>query len=106
MKNSTHTTDLKGMTVDELRREIAGARNEYTKIGLHVEMQKEKNHASYKTKRREIARMMTVLNQLMKGEKSTAGVTKVVKPAKIITKKPSQVTKKSVKGVRSKSKKS
>lgn len=96
MKTSTTTTELLRMTPKELRQEIALHRTEYAKMRMGVEMQKEKNHAQYKAKRREIARMNTILTAMMKNGAS---------PAKISEEKPSQVAKKSVKGVRSKSKK-
>ncbi len=76
---------------------------------MDVEMQKQKNHALYKSKRREIARMKTALTTMESGKKSQSkeilsGV--VTKISSNSSEKPSQAKKKSVKGVRSKSTKS
>ena len=56
------------MTPTELRREIVAARSEYAAMRMGIEMQKEKNHARFKTKRRGIARMSTVLRGMEKNQ--------------------------------------
>ena len=106
MSTPTSNTELMRMTPDELRRDIALHRTEYAKMRMGVEMQKEKNHAMYKSKRREIARMLTALTTMKKKGVSAPAAPKKVVVAEKTTKKPSQAKGKSVKGVSSKSKKS
>ena len=116
MSNSVPVAELLRMTPDELRREIAMHRIEYAKMRMGIEMQKEKNHALFKTKRREIARMETVMTQ-MKREKVQTGQrgqkvqtsdkkTSVTSVTSVPSKKPSQAKRKSVKSTGSKSTKS
>ncbi len=100
MKNQTSTTELSRMTADELRRDLAMHRIEYAKMRMDIELQKEKNHALFKQKRKEIARMSTVLTAMQRGQKTT----KV--PAAESVQKASQPTKKPVKRSGTKSKKS
>ena len=64
MKTTLSTIELSRMTQTELRRDIAVARTEYAAMRMGVEMQTEKNHARFKAKRRDIARMSTVLTAL------------------------------------------
>ncbi|MSR67903.1 50S ribosomal protein L29 [Candidatus Peribacteria bacterium] len=90
MSTVASTTELQRMTPVELRQEIALHQSEYAKMRMGVEMQKEKNHALYKAKRREIARMKTVET----GMKKSA--------PKVSAKTASQMKKKTVKVPRSK----
>ncbi len=99
MSTTTSVAELQRMTPDELRREINLHRTEYAKMRMGIQMQKEKNHALFLSKRREIARMETVMTQMR-------AVAKPVKKAAIPAKKASQVKEKSVKSTGSKSKKS
>lgn len=96
---NTSTTELRRMTPQELRREIAMHRTEYAKMRMGVEMQKEKNHALYKAKRREIARMKTVETSMMNNVAQPETSKKSVKDSE---QSPSQTKKKSVKVPRSK----
>ncbi len=65
------TTDLQRMTLSELKKEVNALRSEAARLRLAIEMQGEKNHAQYRTMRRSIARMLTVVT--MK-EKAGEGV--------------------------------
>ena len=104
MKKSTSITELKRMTHDELRRDIALHRTEYAKMRMGIEMQKEKNHAAFKAKRKDIARMMTVMTQMKNG--TMAAPAKAAKAsAPVSAEKPSQSAKKPVKSSGSKAKK-
>ncbi len=113
----TSTTELHRMTMTELRRELLVKRVEYAKMRLGIEMQKEKNHARFKTMRKEIARMSTILTGMQKGQEEQRGqkatpldkktsVTSVTSVPSVPSEKASQVVKKSVKSPRSKAKKS
>ncbi len=106
MKNQTSTTELQRMTPDELRLEIAVRRIEYAKMRIGVEMQKEKNHAHFKTRRKEIARMMTVLNMMKKVAPVAKVPVIVAEKTEKTEKKSSQTKKKSVQRPGTKSKKS
>lgn len=107
MKNRTPTNELLRMTVVELRREIAAHQIEYAKLRMGVEMQKEKNHALSKSKRRDIARMQTVLTQLSNGKSVDRVAKKTPENASaVLSEKSSQKAKKTVKVASSKSKKS
>jgi ribosomal protein L29 len=55
------TIELKRMSPDELRKEIYVRRAECAKMRIGLRTQSEKDHALYRRKRREIARMLTVL---------------------------------------------
>ena len=62
-------TELKNMPVDELRRELRTRRAEYAKVKMSVELGSEKNHASLRSMRRDIARMMMILEEMGKTNK-------------------------------------
>ncbi len=104
MSTITPIAELQRMTPEELRREIGMRRVEYAKMRLGIEMQKEKNHAAFKSRRKEIARMMTVLTSMKKMEKK-----EVKQATKKISSdssgKASQTVKKPVKRSGAKSKK-
>lgn len=95
MSTNTSTIELQRMTQDELRQDIALHTAEYAKMRMGIGMQKEKNHALFKSKRREIARMKTVLA----GMRQSAPVSKKSAVSKEL---PSQSDKKPVKVSRSK----
>ena len=102
MSTRLSTTELKRLTADELRREIAAKRLEVAKMRLGLELQKDKNHALYRRTRREIPRMLTVLAEVEKvktgdqtAKKSVESTSKVAEnpvkdagSAKKVTKKP------------------
>jgi ribosomal protein L29 len=92
---STPVTELTRMTAQELRKELQVKRAECARMRIAIEMGAEKNHASYKLLRRDVARMTMVLDHMPK--------TPVA--AKETPVKTSQTKTKSVKGSRSKSKK-
>lgn len=82
--------ELKRLTRDELRRELASHRSEYAKVRLHIHAQSEKNHAQMKILRRNIARMTMVYATLPATPKADM-------PAKKVEKETTKVTKKRVK---------
>ncbi len=89
--------ELKRLTRDELRRELASHRSEYAKVRLHIHAQSEKNHAQMKILRRNIARMTMVYGTLpsepRKGAEGTEGTKGAeVKKGKIVTKKSAKKT--------------
>ncbi len=95
MSTKTSTAELQRMTQDELRQDIALHTAEYAKMRMGIGMQKEKNHALFKSKRREIARMKTVLAGMQQGAP-------VSKKSAVSKELPSQSDKKPVKVSRSK----
>ncbi|OGJ61908.1 50S ribosomal protein L29 [Candidatus Peribacteria bacterium RIFCSPLOWO2_01_FULL_51_18] len=70
MSTESRVAELMRMSPDELRKEICLRRAECAKMRMGIGVQSEKNHALYRTKRRELARMLTVLGQLDKDEKN------------------------------------
>ncbi len=94
MSTNTSTAELQRMTQDELRQDIALHTAEYAKMRMGIGMQKEKNHALYKSKRREIARMKTVLAGMRRGAP-------ISKKSAVSKELPSQSDKKPVKVSRS-----
>jgi ribosomal protein L29 len=72
MSTRVSVPELKRMSADELRKEVYLRRVECAKMSIGIKAQSEKNHALYRQKRLEIARMLTVLNQLPKGTATLA----------------------------------
>ncbi len=70
MSTKTSTIELSRMTPAELRQDIALHIGEYAKMRMGIGMQKEKNHALFKSKRREIAKMKTVLTAMEANQKN------------------------------------
>jgi ribosomal protein L29 len=66
MTSTVNTTELSRMTAQELSQEIASNRLEYAKMRMDIELQTEKNHARFRQKRRDIARMSTALTMMNK----------------------------------------
>ncbi len=54
-------TELKRMTVSELRKDLAMKRIDAAKVRMGLALQSEKNHAAYRVMKRDIARMTMVL---------------------------------------------
>ncbi len=107
MSTSSTTTELRRMTKEELRQDIALHTAEYAKMRMGIEMQKEKNHALYKSKRREIATMKTVLTEMEKNPVQPSKPSVSSDPVKELKaekpkNKASQTVKKPVKVTRSK----
>ena len=98
MTHHISTAELRRMSVEELQKEIYVHRAECAKMRIGLKVQSEKNHALYSAKRKQIARMMTVVWQL-----KSVGAAKI--PAKKAKTSPSQTTKTSVQDVSSTSKK-
>ncbi|MFA5799574.1 MAG: 50S ribosomal protein L29 [Candidatus Peribacteraceae bacterium] len=64
------TAELRRMSPDELRKEVILRKAECAKMRIGLKAQGEKNHALYRNKRREIARLLTVLRELERNRKS------------------------------------
>lgn len=54
--------ELKTKTKEELIKTLKDTRTEITKMSLEISMQKEKNTALLKTKKKEVTRILTFLN--------------------------------------------
>ncbi len=98
MTHHVSTAELKRMSVQELLKEVYVRRAECAKMRIGLKVQSEKNHALYSVKRKEIARMLTIIGQLQAGTAASVS-------AKPVTASPSQTTKTSVKDVSSTPKK-
>lgn len=76
MSTRVSVPELKRMSADELRKEVYLRRVECAKMSIGIKAQSEKDHALYRAKRREVARMLTVLNQFPKGTAAASPVKK------------------------------
>jgi len=103
MKHKTSVTDIRRMTPQELRKDLALKRAEAAKMRIGLEMQSEKNSGLYRAHKRDIARMVMVLCEMEKNPVAAKPEAKTV--AKETKKKASQSVKKSVKDTGSKKKK-
>ncbi len=54
--------ELKTKTKEELIKQLRDVRNEISKLSLDISLQKEKNTALLKTKKKEVTRILTLLN--------------------------------------------
>lgn len=63
MTKKTTMTELRKMPLPDLEREIMEKRMQLTKVHLGVEMRQEKDTAKVRFERRELARMLTALNE-------------------------------------------
>ncbi len=102
MSGPLSITELQRMTLPELRRDLRLKHAETARMRMSIEMQSEKNHALYRSMKREIARMTMVLRQM---EKNVSSVAAKEPTKKETTAKASQTKQKSVQGSRSTSKK-
>lgn len=66
MATPTTTAEFRKMQIADLRRDIAAKRNDIARRGLAVHMRSEKNTATYRFDKKELARMLTVLNEKQK----------------------------------------
>lgn len=82
MKTTSATTELLRMTPQELQKEIALKRAECSKLRIAIEIGAEKNHATYRRMRREIARMVMVHDSMKKGATAVTSETTAVKSTK------------------------
>lgn len=64
MPKSVSTKELRNMSPEDLRREIAGKRMNLAKIGMHVRQRSEKDTAKLRRERREMARLLTILHEV------------------------------------------
>jgi ribosomal protein L29 len=72
---ATHSLkELRGMQASDLRKEIDEKRKSVAKMRLGLEMRSFKDSAVHRREKKEIARMLTVLNE--KGEQATGNVDK------------------------------
>jgi large subunit ribosomal protein L29 len=65
--------DIRNMTVDEIRDELDKAREELLRMRFQQATGELTNHNLPKGKRRDIARLMTVLNEMGREEASAEG---------------------------------
>lgn len=93
MSNLTSTDELKRMLPDELHRELTQVRLEADKMRLAITVGSKKNSAEYRSTKRQIARILTVLSHMKTAKPVAAAPKKETKAAK----KPSQAKKTSVK---------
>ncbi len=71
MATALTITELRKMTLEDLRREARELRTSVAKTRLDIELKKEKNAAKVRMQRRMLARMLTVLAEKVSG--STPG---------------------------------
>ncbi|MEQ1849196.1 MAG: 50S ribosomal protein L29 [Candidatus Peribacteraceae bacterium] len=71
MSTTLSMIELRRLTLDEVRKELALSRFEYAKVRMHVHTQSEKNHAKVKSLRRQIARMEMALSEMRASSKAT-----------------------------------
>jgi ribosomal protein L29 len=64
MPKSVSATELRKMSASDLRKEIVTQRNEVAKMKLAVEARSQKDTAHFRSERRSLARLLTVLNQV------------------------------------------
>jgi len=81
MATVTSITELRNMPASDLRKEVRAQRNTVAKMHLGIEMSKEKDTARYQREKKQLARMLTVLNgkeaeEKMKSKKEATTTTK------------------------------
>ena len=74
MSSLTTTTELRTMSLEDLRREIRAHQTLTQKMRLQITMNTEKDTARYRREKRQLARMMTVLTEKLKLKPKTATV--------------------------------
>ncbi len=83
-----HTaTELRKMQKDDLQKEIASAQSFVAKMRLGIGMRSEKNTSDYRIRRKDLARMLTVWQEVYANDVSSE------KPAKSALKKPTKASK-------------
>ena len=84
------TTELKGMPMADLQKEIRAQRSLVQKMRMQIAMNTEKDSAKYKREKKALARMMTFLTQKAKGTETLNPKPKAAKlPARKTSKKSS-----------------
>lgn len=63
MAKHTSTAELRKMSAADLQKEIAEKRNTVAKKKINIALRSEKDTAAYNREKKEIARMLTVLNE-------------------------------------------
>lgn len=63
MPRTSSSTELRKQPLEDLRREVAAKRLTLAKMRMGLRLQKEKNSGVYKAEKRELARMLTVMNE-------------------------------------------
>jgi ribosomal protein L29 len=82
MSSNVTTTELRTMNLADLSKETQQQKFEVAKLSMHVCMQKEKNVAKYKTAKKKLAQMNTVLTEKRKEQlQTTADHSKVSAPS-------------------------
>lgn len=69
MTPKTSAIELRKMQADDLTRDAAAKRLEIAKMRLGIEMRQEKDSAKYRKEKKELARMLTVLNEKKRSPK-------------------------------------
>jgi len=62
MATASTATELKGMDIDSLRKELKALRTSVAKLKMGIAMQKEKDTAKYQKEKKQLARMLTVVS--------------------------------------------
>lgn len=73
MSTLASITELRSMTLADLRTEIRAHQTEVQKMRLQITMGTEKNTGRYRIEKRQISRMMTVLTEKEKEQKGKEG---------------------------------
>ncbi|MBI4092170.1 MAG: 50S ribosomal protein L29 [Candidatus Levybacteria bacterium] len=63
-------TDLKGKTIDELKRLLLDAREELGKLKIDMSLGKSKNQNQTRNRRKDIARILTILSMKEETQKN------------------------------------
>lgn len=66
MSPSSAINELMKQPLEDLRREVRAKRALVAKMKLNIDLKKEKNSAAYRREKKEINRMLTVMNRLEK----------------------------------------
>ena len=66
MAKALTLTELRKMSVEDLRKEVAGHRRKKAELHLHVKLGKEKGVHLYRNAKKELAQMLTILSELQK----------------------------------------
>ncbi|MBI3619395.1 50S ribosomal protein L29 [Candidatus Peregrinibacteria bacterium] len=74
MSTTLTTSDLRNMQKEDLVREIRSHRMTLRKMRLGIRMKKEKDTAKYRSEKRTLARMLTILTTLQNRPKKTSTV--------------------------------
>lgn len=71
MSTTVSTAELRSMNFADLSKEVQQQKFEVAKLSMHVRLQKEKNVAKYKSAKKKLAQMNTVLTEKTKEQLQT-----------------------------------